>query len=64
VCTGCTAKATRGGINGGGGFTVRSGASEIFIESRFHYISGALDPTTGSFKSSTRFIPVSFGVRF
>jgi hypothetical protein len=35
-----------------------------FAEARYHYIAGPSDPTNGGIKSSTQFIPISFGVRF
>jgi hypothetical protein len=34
------------------------------LEARYHYIPGASDPANGGVKSSTRFIPVSFGLVF
>lgn len=64
VCDGCTTKSTKGGVNAGGGFKFGVGGYEAFLEARYHYIPGAMDPTTAGIKSSTRFIPVSFGLKF
>ena len=64
ICNGCTSNSTRGGINVGGGFKFGLGGLEAFLEARYHYIPGPMDATTGGIKSSTRFIPVSFGLKF
>ena len=64
VCSACSSKSTRGGINAGSGFRFPLGSHKGFLELRYHYIPGGMDPTTGGVKSGTRFIPLSFGFKF
>lgn len=64
VCDLCTTSTTKGGINGGVGFRFGLTGFSAFAEARYHYIAGPSDPTNGGIKSSTQFIPISFGVRF
>jgi hypothetical protein len=65
VCDVCTTSSTKGGFNGGVGYRFALTGFSAFLEARYHYITGASDPTNGGVKSSsTQFIPISFGVRF
>lgn len=64
VCDLCTTSNTRGGFNGGIGVKFGLTGFSAFAEARYHYIAGPSDPTNGGIKSSTQFIPISFGVRF
>jgi len=63
-CSGCSTSSTKGGFNGGAGFRFGLSGFSAFLEARFHYIPGASDATTGGVKSSTQFIPISFGLTF
>ena len=63
-CNTCTTTSTKGGINVGGGFRFALTGFSAFLEARYHYIPGASDPTNGGIKSSTQFVPVSFGLVF
>jgi opacity protein-like surface antigen len=63
-CSTCTTSSTKVGFNGGGGMKIGIGALSVFAEARYHYIGGASDPTNGGVKSSTQFIPLSFGLTF
>lgn len=63
-CDLCTTSSTKGGFNGGVGYRLGLAGFSAFLEARFHYIAGPSDPTNGGVKSSTQFIPISFGARF
>jgi opacity protein-like surface antigen len=63
-CSTCSSTSTKGGINVGGGFRFALTGFSAFLEARYHYIPGASDPTNGGIKSSTQFVPISFGLVF
>ena len=64
VCSGCTTRSTRPGVNLGAEYKLRVGAVNAFLELRYHYIPGAMDPTTGGAKGATGFMPMSFALKF
>lgn len=65
ACSGCTTKATKGGVNGGIGYTFALGTKRAFLEARIHYIGGPNDPTNGGVPdANTRFMPLLFGLVF
>lgn len=63
-CDQCTTSSTKGGYNAGLGFKWGLSGFSAFVEARIHYIPGPSDPTNGGTNSSTRFIPVTFGLVF
>jgi hypothetical protein len=64
VCASCSTQSTKVGFNFGGQYKLWMGNVNGFAEMRFHYIPGAMDPTTGGVKSGTGFIPVSFVLQY
>jgi opacity protein-like surface antigen len=54
---------TKFGLNGGVGIEFGLSGLATFIEARYHYIFNGEDEDTGE-SGSTRFIPISFGIKF
>jgi hypothetical protein len=64
-CSGCSSSSSsKVGYNGGAGFRFGLGGMSAFLEARYHYVPGGSNATTGGAKSSTQFIPISFGLTF
>jgi opacity protein-like surface antigen len=55
---------TKFGLNGGAGIEFGLSGLSTFVEARYHIIFNGDDEETGESGSNTKFIPISFGIKF
>ncbi|MGH7719088.1 MAG: hypothetical protein ACREON_09630, partial [Gemmatimonadaceae bacterium] len=57
-------RATKPGVQGGGGFLLRVGGASVFVEGRVHYVFDGLDAPGNTQTGSVQLFPVTVGLVF